>query len=308
MLNRHVHQFEIFFGQLPMKHFIGILVFIFAALSSLLAWSHPEPHQADNSTWWDSAWWEKGQIVAPQNYDVVTRETSFKNGKIEVPVVIFRPKQTGKFPGVLFVHGRPGLVDEIKRLALWVAARGFVVYAPDLYFGRDIDPRPIKHDYILEEDLNKGLDHMMTQEDIEGDKVCVYSHTRGGYYSLKLAVSKKRQADRLACYVSFYPHWQDPNAAEPLQVYSYANEADDLEIPSLVFYGDEEQYQRRRVIETAAENMLKKGRPVQLVVYPGVQRGFDFRPESVRVFADDLATKDAVVRAARFMRKHLGTK
>jgi carboxymethylenebutenolidase len=230
------------------------------------------------------------------------------NGDVEVPVLIYRPKQAGQFPGVLFVHGRPGLVKDIKRLAYWVAARGFVVYAPDLYFGRDIDPRPIAHDYVLEEDLSKGLDHMMTQKDIQGDKVCVYSHTRGGYYSLKLAVSKKRQEDKLACYVSYYPHWQDPNAPEPMQVYSYANEADDLKIPSLVFYGDEEQYQRRRVIETAAENMLKKGRPVQLVMYPGVQRGFDFRPERVRVFADDLATKDAVVRAARFMRQHLGAK
>lgn len=291
-----------------MKYFSYTCALIIAMLASVPVWSHPEPGQPNNSAWWDSAWWEKGQIAAPRNYEVITRESSYRNGDVEVPVVIFRPREQGKFPGVLFVHGRPGLVDDIKRLALWVAARGFIVYAPDLYFGRDIDPRPIRHDYILEEDLNKGLDHMMTQKDIEGDKVCVYSHTRGGYYSLKLAVSKKRQEDRLACYVSFYPHWQDPNAAEPLQVYSYANEADDLKIPTLVFYGDEEQYQRRRVIETAAENMLKKGRPVQLVMYPGVQRGFDFRPERVRVFADDLATRDAVVRAARFMRQHLGVK
>lgn len=291
-----------------MKYFSYTCALIIAMLASVSVWSHPEPGQPNNSAWWDSAWWEKGQIAAPRNYEVITRESSYRNGDVEVPVVIFRPREQGKFPGVLFVHGRPGLVDDIKRLALWVAARGFIVYAPDLYFGRDIDPRPIRHDYILEEDLNKGLDHMMTQKDIEGDKVCVYSHTRGGYYSLKLAVSKKRQEDRLACYVSFYPHWQDPNAAEPLQVYSYANEADDLKIPTLVFYGDEEQYQRRRVIETAAENMLKKGRPVQLVMYPGVQRGFDFRPERVRVFADDLATRDAVVRAARFMRQHLGVK
>jgi carboxymethylenebutenolidase len=283
-----------------------ILFFCVTFLSLTTAWAHPADQAEDNSWWWDEAWWNEGKIEAPRNYAVITRETSYMHGDVEVPVLIYRPKQKGKFPGVLFVHGRPGLVKDIKRLAYWVAARGFVVYAPDLYFGRDIDPRPIEHDYVLEEDLNKGLDHMMTQKDIAGDKVCVYSHTRGGYYSLKLAVTKKRQTDRLACYVSFYPHWQDPNAAEPLQVYSYASEADELKIPALVFYGDQEQYQRRRVIETAAENMLKKNRPVQLIMYPGVQRGFDFRPARIRAFADDLATKDAVVRAARFMRKHLG--
>lgn len=277
------------------------------SLMALQAGAHPHKQQ-DNSWWWDEAWWKSGKLPVPRNYEVISRETSYMNGDVEVPVTIYRPKKKGKFAGVLFVHGRPGLVKEIRPLAIRIAARGFVVYAPDLYYGRDIDPRPIKHDYVLEEDLNKGLDHMMTQPDIKGKKVCVYSHTRGGYYSLKLAVTKKRQEDRLACYVSYYPHWQDPNAAEPLQVYSYAQEADNLKIPTMVFYGDEEQYQRRRSIETAAENMLRKGRPVTLVMYPGVQRGFDFRPERVRIFADDLASKDAVMRAARFIRKHLGVK
>jgi len=44
---------------------------------------------------------------------------------------------------------------------------------------------------------------------------------------------------------------------------------------------------------------------VRLVVYPGVGRGFDFRDPSVRTFADDLASRDAIDRAARFMRAHL---
>jgi len=286
--------------------FLALCIAILSISVVVPVLAHDTGPQNDPASWWDTNWWENGQIKAPRNYPVSKSESSYMNGDVEIPVTIYRPKQKGKFPGVLFVHGRPGLVDDIKRLALWVAARGFIVYAPDLFFGRDIDPRPIKHDYVLEEDLNKGLDHMMTQSDIEGDKVCVYSHTRGGYYSLKLAVSKKRQQDRLACYVSFYPHWQDPNAPEPLQVYSYAPEADELTIPSLVFYGEEEQYQRRRGIESAAENMLKRKRPIQLFMYPGVQRGFDFRPARVRIFADDLAAKDAVVRAARFMRHHLG--
>ena len=281
------------------------IYFIFMSVG--IVYAHPDT-PSDNSSWWDESWWKEGKLQVPRNYDVISRETSYMNADVEVPVTIYRPKKKGKFPGVMFVHGRPGLVEEIRPLAIRLAARGFVVYAPDLFFGRDIDPRPIQHDYVLEEDLNKGLDHMMTQKDISGKKACVYSHTRGGYYSLKLAVTKKRQDDVLACYISYYPHWQDPNAAEPLQVYSYAKEADDLKIPTMIFYGDQEQYQRRRVIETAADNMLKKKRPIQLIMYPGVQRGFDFRPERVRLFADDLASKDAVMRSARFIRKHLGAK
>ncbi|MEJ2212801.1 MAG: dienelactone hydrolase family protein, partial [Gammaproteobacteria bacterium] len=114
-----------------------------------------------------------------------------------------------------------------------------------------------------------------------------------------------RQDNSVACYVSYYPHMQDPNAPEPMQVYRYAPEADKLVIPALIFIGDEEQYQRRRSIEMAVKSMKENNLPVTLFIYPGVGRGFDFRPEHVRTFADDLASKDAIQRAASFMRKNL---
>jgi carboxymethylenebutenolidase len=118
-------------------------------------------------------------------------------------------------------------------------------------------------------------------------------------------VTHQRQEKEVACYVSYYPHLQDPNAPEPMQVYRYATEANELVIPAMIFIGNEEQYQRRRSIETAVKAMQAKGRPVELFIYPGVGRGFDFRPENIRTFADDLAAKDAIQRAAAFMRKHL---
>ncbi len=90
-----------------------------------------------------------------------------------------------------------------------------------------------------------------------------------------------------------------------MQVYRYALETDRLEIPAMIFMGEYEQYQRRRSIETAVKSMKESGKDVRLVIYPGVGRGFDFRPSSVRTFADDLAAKDATLRAADFMRRHL---
>jgi len=44
---------------------------------------------------------------------------------------------------------------------------------------------------------------------------------------------------------------------------------------------------------------------VTLMTYPGVGRGFDFRPENIRTFADDLASRDAIWRATQFMNEHL---
>jgi glyoxylase-like metal-dependent hydrolase (beta-lactamase superfamily II)/dienelactone hydrolase len=203
------------------------------------------------------------------------------------------------------VHGRRGLDDLVKRHARRLAARGFVVLAPDIYGAHFLGTHPIEHDYALEKDIDAAVDVLLERSDISTDKACLYSHTRGGYYTLKVATTFNRQDKHIACYVSYYPHLQDPNAPEPLQVYGYAPEIEQLTLPTLVFIGDEEQYQRRRVIETSIKVMQDKGRNARLIIYPGVGRGFDFRPKNVRTFADDLASKDSIQRSAKFMRDHL---
>lgn len=256
--------------------------------------------------WWSDAWWNEGQIDEPVNHAVTTEWVSYDSGGVSIPAMVARPKAEGKFPAVLFQHGRRGLDDLLQRHVKRVAARGFVVLAPDVYGAHFIGTHPIEHDYALEEDVNRGVDALLARDDISSDKVCLYSHTRGGYYTLKVATTFGRQDDAAACYVSYYPHLQDPNAPEPLQVYGYAPEMEELAIPTLIFVGEDEQYQRLRVIQTSVEVMGKDGRDVRLVVYPGVGRGFDFRPPNVRTFADDLASKDAIQRAADFMRRHLG--
>jgi len=260
---------------------------------------------ARSQWWWDEAWWTAGKLGIEQTLPVTTRKTSYRNGDVEVPVTILRPKDNKKYPGVLFVHGRRGFDDLVQLHATRLAARGFIVFAPDLFTGRFITKMPIEHDYALEDDLNKGVDEFMKSKEIMGKKICFYSHTRGGYFTLKVSVTKKRQEKDIACYVSYYPHWQDPNAPEPLQIYSYAPEINDFKVPAMIFVGEHEQYQRKRVIDSSVDTLRARKRPVTYVIYPGVGRGFDFRPDNVRTFADDLASKDAVARAARFIRGHL---
>jgi len=259
----------------------------------------------DTAWWWDDAWWEQGQIPAPSNYPVEIRWVSYMSGDTEIPALVARPRGKGKYPAVLYMHGRRGLDDLIQLQVKRLAARGFVVLAPDIYKAHFIPPMPIEHDYQLEADVNRGVDALLKLPDVSSRKVCLASQTRGGYYTLKVAVTFKRQEKDIACYVSWYPHLQDPNAPEPMQVYGYAKEADELKIPALIFIGDQEQYQRRRSIEEAVKNLELMKRPVRLIVYPGVGRGFDFRPPNVRTFADDLASQDALMRAANFMHQAL---
>ena len=285
-----------------MKHsVIAILASILLGMGNVAA--HEE--KQDNSWWWSDQWWNEGIISTPQNYAVTSESISYQSGDTEVPAMVIRPKQKGKFPAVLFQHGRRGLDELVQRHAKRLAARGFVVLAPDIYKAHFIGTHPMEHDYELEKDVNKAVDVLLARKDISSSKACLYSHTRGGYYTLKVATTFKRQNKDIACYVSYYPHLQDPNAPEPAQVYGYAPEIDDLTIPVLVFIGEDDQYQRMRVTQTSIKVLQNKGRDARLIIYPGVGRGFDFRPENVRTFADDLASRDAIQRAATFIRKHL---
>lgn len=278
------------------------LVLLPLAVSTAADYARPDQ---GNDWWWDNAWWEEGRLNIPVTHPIRVEWTTYAHDDAEIPAMVARPADEQKYPAVLFLHGRRGLDDLVQRHVKRLAARGFVVMAPDLYSGRFVEKFPIEHDYALEGDADAGIDVLLARPDISSPKACLYSHTRGGYYGLKVAVSFERQNDAVACYVSYYPHLQDPNAPEPMQVYRYAPEVDRLTVPTLIFMGDEEQYQRRRGIEMAVASLREKGRDALLVIYPGVGRGFDFRPDPVRTFADDLASKDAIVRAAAFMRRHL---
>ncbi len=268
-------------------------------------WASGQFPQDAAKWWWDDAWWERGRMPEPGNHEVVTRAASYRSGDVEVPVEIHVPKGTGRFPAVVFLHGRRG-IDSVTRLApLRLAARGFTVVVPDLFAGRFIAPFPVGHDPALEDDAAAAIDYTLTLPEARGQaKTCVVSHTRGGYYALKALVTKGRQA-KIACYVSYYPHWQHPEAPEAAQVYQYAPEVDALTVPVLVFFGEHEQYQRYRPILAGIESLQKKNRDARVIVYPGVGRGFDFRVPEVRTFADDLASQDALQRAAAFIRRHL---
>jgi carboxymethylenebutenolidase len=284
----------------------ALLLLFSTAAAAQAPWTKIEyPQDKDKTWWWDTDWWERGQLPAMTSHDVTSRQVAYKNGDTEVPVAIYRPKQEGRFPVILFQHGRRG-VDELTRLIpLRLAARGFVVVAPDLYSGRFIEKYPVSHDPVLEDDMALGIDFALSLPEAKNQpRLCVVSHTRGGYYTLQALTAKKRQ-DKTACYVSYYPVWQDPNAPEAAQVYQYAPGLNELAVPVLVFIGEHEQYHRARQISAGIDTLQKKGRNARLLVYPGVGRGFDFRPPEVRTLADDMATQDSLRRLTVFIHQHL---
>jgi len=283
----------------------GWLLALPALVSGSAGYQPMQNPTGSDGWWWDDAWWSEGHIPAPTNHAVETRWIEYPNGDVSVPAMLAYPADGKAHPAILYQHGRRGLDELIQAQVKRFAARGFVVLAPDVFSGRFIEKMPIEHDYATESDVAAGIDVLLAQPNVGSARACLASHTRGGYLTLKAATTHGAQGAKVACYVAWYPHVQDPNAPEPMQVYRYATEMDQLDIPVLVFIGEDEQYQRRRSIETAIQSLQDAGKDARLVIYPGVGRGFDFRPPHVRTFADDLASQDALMRAARFVRRHL---
>jgi carboxymethylenebutenolidase len=108
----------------------------------------------------------------------------------------------------------------------------------------------------------------------------------------------------VAAVVGYYPHLVNPNAPEPVQVHRYMPELERLTVPALLMVGERDHQLRRELVVRAGQRLRELGRPVEVVVYPGAQRGFDFRRND-RTVGDDLARDDALRRTAEFLHRVL---
>ena len=99
-------------------------------------WVKIEYPQDWDKLWWDDAWWEEGRLDSPSSYDVAMEVIAYESGDAEIPAYLFRPVKPGKYLPILFQHGRRGLDDLTLLAPKRLAARGFVVLAPDVWNGR----------------------------------------------------------------------------------------------------------------------------------------------------------------------------
>lgn len=221
--------------------------------------------------------------------------------EVEVPAILAMPRGPGPHPGVLFVHGRSGWHDRLQAAALRLAERGFVVLAPDYHTGRFIPENPVAHDPKTEIDVERGLEYLKSVDRVRSGRVGVVGISRGGYHAALLGVRRPE----VGAVVGYYPHLQNPNAPEPDQVYRYMPEVEQWRVPALLMVGGSDHQLRRELVVRVAERLRQRGVDVELVVYPGAQRAFDFRRNG-RTVGDDLARADALERSVRFLHRALG--
>lgn len=231
--------------------------------------------------------------------EVTVREVGYRNGDIEISAKLYLPAGPAPHPAVLYVHARRGWDAEADGQVRRIAGRGIAVIAPDYHSPRFIPAWPIEHDPATERDVELAIDALKKIPEVRSDRICVVGISRGGYHAVLLAARRRE----IACVVTWYGHMVNPNAPEPWQVYRYAPEIEKIGVPVMFIVGDEEQELRRTGIRRAYYALMKRGVPVEMLMYPHARRAFDFRKDQRE--EEKLATADAARRAAAFIRKAL---
>lgn len=231
---------------------------------------------------------------------VTLQASSVRVGDVVVPIEIARPAGAGPFPGVLYIHARRGFEDPDRQHLRTLAAQGFLVLAPDWQTGRMIERWPVRHTEETEQDVEAALNALLARNDICKGPVGIVGISRGPYYAIRLAA--RRPAD-VAAIVSYYGHFQNPNAPEPEQLFSIAPEVGQIRAPVLMLIGDADFESRRIVNGRAFYALLGRGVPVELQMYPMARRAFDFRLDATP--EERIATRHARNRAREWLIRHM---
>jgi carboxymethylenebutenolidase len=228
-----------------------------------------------------SAWLALGAAIAPWLAAVAQAQTLEKSSvatpQYTVPVEIARPAGSPPFAPVLYIHAKRGFEDEDRAHLRELAAQGFLVLATDWQKGGMIERWPDRHYPETENDVEAALDALLKRADVCKGPVGIVALSRGPYFAIRLAA--KRPQD-IAAIVSYYGHFQDPNAPEPQQLFSVAPEVAQIGAPTLMLIGDADYELRRMVNGRAFYALWERGVPVELQMYPMARRAFDFRQDA----------------------------
>jgi len=256
-------------------------------------------------------------LTEPAAAQVVHEQTSWTNprDKTEVPAhVFYNPalaRADGTLPGVLYLAPRRGLQPPDIEYLKKIAGLGVLIVAPDWHAARLLPYWPVEHQYETELDLAMGLDALDAHPRARAkERRVLYGYSRGGYYAVRIAAGAVRPGDaaRVGCIVTISGHFQDPNAPEPAQLYSYMPEVARLKQPILMLIGSEDPEIRRINNGRVFYALYEAGVDVEFIVLPMARRAYDIRayiPGGTQTPEEALAAKVTRDKIKRFINRCL---
>ncbi|RPH60760.1 MAG: dienelactone hydrolase [Burkholderiales bacterium] len=245
-------------------------------------------------------WWLVLCLLAPLAAAQTLEKRTLSHGSVDVPIEVARPAGPGPWPPLLYIHAKRGYEDVDRDHIRALAKDGFLVVAPDWLSGNMLERWPDRHHPETEADVEAGLDALLARDDICTGPVGIVAKSRGPYFAIRLAA--KRPSD-VAAIVSYYGHFQNPNAPEPQQLFSIAPEVRSITAPVLMLIGDADFELRRFVNGRAFYALWERGVPVELQMYPMARRAFDFRADQNP--EDKVAARHAAQREREWLRRYM---
>src|SRR5215471_20655929 len=77
-----------------------------------------------------------GQVERPEL--LATLEASFRSDGTKIPAYLARPRERGRYPGVILIHDIFGVSDHARDVARRFANVGFVALVPDCFARIDV--------------------------------------------------------------------------------------------------------------------------------------------------------------------------
>lgn len=254
----------------------------------------------------DTAKFVEPELVHYPTFDLQNDE------RRRVPAFIYRPRDPGPHPVIIYVHGgpesqyRPGFNGRIQ---MWVTELGAAVIAPNIRgsTGYDLEYLNLDNDFRREDairDIGALLDWIALQPDLDAGRVAIYGSSYGGYVVLASAVhySNRLRAGvdvvGFSNFVSFlentedyrrafrryeYGDERDPEMRRFLERISPLNNVDRIDMPLLVVQGRNDP----RVPASESEQIVKalhdRGQPVWYIEALNEGHGYE-RGDNRRIY------------------------
>src|SRR5881409_1376166 len=216
------------------------------------------------------------------------------------PAFLARPTGESPAPAVLVIMEAFGLNAHIKDVARRLAAEGYVALAPDLYW-RGGKGRAVRYDQLPEaialmqslkdpeivSDLGSAIAYLEKESFVRADRIGITGFCMGGRVAYLAACEL---ADKIKASAPFY------GGGIPVE------KTAKLKCPVLAFFGEKDAFVPLDNVERLKAEAARRGKTVEIVVYPGAGNGF-FCNE--RASYQKAAAEDAWARLKKFFAKHL---
>jgi carboxymethylenebutenolidase len=253
-----------------------------------------------------------GQVEDPQR--IVTEEIAFSSDGSKIDAFLARPRQAGRYGGVIVIHEAFGVDDHIKDVAGRFANAGFIALAPNLYH-RVGAPTPGDmstvmgkmfglEDRLLVRDLEAAAAHIRGLQGSNGKVGCV-GFCMGGRTTLLFACSSDKVDAAVDCWGGFILSATPDAPSTPSRPTPVADLVGGLKCPLYIVIGAEDQNpspahgaELRTRLDKAGKSAL-----ITMEIFENAGHAFlnDRRPNYREKAAFELWPK-----VVAFFKKHLG--